>query len=407
MVDEFDEISNRGRRWWIAALIVNVALLGMLGAAGYILMSRSGVVTVLSIVASRTIRVSAEHRGKIKTLYVGETQEFKKGDRLFDLEDLLVDSRIAEAEKTVKTYEQQIAEQESELAQRLREFDPRMKIETARQQIKEKQVAGKNLESLLEAAKRRVALKEEALRTAEELFTSGVITRARLDSYRLDCETERMARDKLLNEKRVLETEIGGLEKQITSYQAMIADLTRSTAEQERVLRDKLSLAKSDLANLQSEKELLFCKAKMNGFVVLRVRNEGEVVASGDAVFEATSGDELWVEAYFRPEDANFARVGDQLTVRYDPQTFAAKVQSIGLITRPFPVQRSPIMLPNENYIVVRLDFERPEQAKQAGLRPGMQVTTEMTRPEGLLYRLGVRRTREDVQVQATARGKT
>ncbi len=392
MVDEFDQITYSRWRRWTAAFVVNLALLAMIGLAVYILLVQSGTIAIPSIVASRTIRISAEHQGNIKALHVIETQEFKVGDVLFELEDTVLDTRIAEAEKAIKSYEQQIAEQESELARRLREFDPKMKIEAAEQLLREKQTALKNLAPLLEAANRRLAYQEDRLKRAEDLFSTGAITRARLDAYRLDVETERAGRDKILADQKVLETEIRGLENQIAAYKTMLADLTRSTAEQERALHDKLTQARSNLANLQSERALLTGRAKVSGSVAMRLKNEGEGVSVGEPVIEATSGDEIWVEAYFKPEDANAVRPGDQLVVRYGAQTFPVTVESIGLITKPFPLQRSAMILAPENLVVVKLVFVQPDQARQAGLRPGMQVATELTRREGLLARMGWKR---------------
>jgi len=391
MVDEFDQMVNAGRRRWLPRLLLNILVLALLALGAYALLAQSGVTTVQSIVAGRTIRIGAEHRGKIKAIYVALNQEFKEGDPLFDLEDPLVESSIAESEKRIKEYERDIAEQESELARRLREFDPKIKIETARQQTKEKQVALESKRPLLDTADRRIALKEEALKKAEGLFASGVITRSRVDSYRLDYESERTARDKIVNEQNLLRTEIAGLDTQIASYSEMIADLTSSTAEQERVIREKQANAKAELAKLLSEKAQLSCKAKLSGSVVALSKDEGEIVAPGDGVLTVTTGEDMWVEAYFKPEDVTPVQAGDELVVRYGLQTFPATVESIGLITQPFPIQRSTVVVQPERLVVVKLDFVHPKEAKDAGLRPGMQVSTEMSRPEGLLYRLGLK----------------
>jgi len=392
VVDEFDQLVSRGRRRWVAALLVNLAALSVAGFLVYALVTRSGVVTVQSVVASETIRISAERRGTIKAVYTAVGQQFKEGDLLFELEsDPLLDSQVAETEKRIKDYERDIAELESASARRLREFDPNFKIESARQQIREKQVTVKNLATSLDSANRRLAIKEDMVKKAQELFAAGAITRARLDSYRLDCETERAACDKILAETNLLQTEITGLEKQIASYIQWKADLTSSTAEQVRNIRDKQAAVTAELAKLLSEKTLLTCRSKVSGLVAAVLKNKGEGVAPGEPILEVTTGGNIWTEAYFRPETVNHVRSGDRMTVRYGAMTFPAIVESINPITKPFPFQR-PMVLGTENYVVVRLVFMEPEPAKQAGLRPGMLVTTEMTTSEGILYRLGLKR---------------
>ncbi|MBM3334175.1 HlyD family efflux transporter periplasmic adaptor subunit, partial [Candidatus Sumerlaeota bacterium] len=371
MVDEFDQLVSRGRRRWVAAILVNLALLAMAGFVAHVLLTRSGGLTVQSVVASETIRISAERRGTIKAVYVVVGQQFKEGNLLFELEDdPLLDSPIAETEKRIKEYERDIAELESAAARRLREFDPNLKIESARQLIREKQVALKNLATSLEGADRRLAIKEDMMKKAQDLFEAGAVTRARLDSYRLDWETERAARDKIVADTNLLQTEIAGLEKQITSYFQWKADLTSSTAEQVRDIRDKQAASGAELAKLLSEKTLLICKSKVSGLVAAVLKNKGEGVSPGEPILEVTTGGSIWTEAYFRPENANQIRPGDRMTVRYGTVTFPAIVESINPITKPFPFQR-PMVLGTENYVVVRLAFIEPEPAKQAGLRPG------------------------------------
>jgi multidrug resistance efflux pump len=392
MVDEFDEMVNAGRRRWMAAIIVNVILLAMIALAAHILFTRSGVITIQSIVASRTSQISADQEGRIARIFVEENQQFKRGQPLFEIENPGLLAKIDGVKKIIAGFDQQIAEEQSDLSRRLRESDLKMKIQSSKGQIEEKKVSLKNARQELDNADRLAARAKDELVKAELLFTSGAMTRARVESYRLAYENRLEDRKKTLGAIDLMETDIRGDEILLRSYADQMDALTSSTAQRVNELTEKKTAAKSELATLESARERLVYRTDRGGSVAVRRKEEGEIVKPGEAVIEVTTGEDLWVEAYFRSEDVSVVRVGERLVVRYGVQTFAATVESIGLVTKPFPVQRAMVMVVPENLVVVKLLFVEPNQAKKAGLRPGMVVTTEMTRQEGFLYRLGLKR---------------
>jgi membrane fusion protein (multidrug efflux system) len=406
MVDEFDEMIGAGRRRWIAALTVNGIILTMVALAGYMLLSRSGVITVQSIVASRTSQISADQEGKIVKIFVEENEQIKVGQPLFQIENPDLLTKIQGLQKIIAGYDQQIAEEQSDLNRRLRESDLAVKMQTTRQQIDEKRVSLKNERQTLENADRLVAYAKTDFDKAQTLFTSAALTRARLDSYRLAYEAKLEERKKVAGDIDLLETDIRGDEALLRSYREQLDALTSSIAQRVNELREKKTAAISDLTALESAKERFVRKADRNGSVALRRKEEGEAVKPGEAVLEVTTGEDIWVEAYFRPEDLSFVQVGDRLVVRYANQLFPASVESIGLISKPFPLQRVSMLAAPENLVVVKLQFAQSDQVKKTGLRPGTLVNTELTRREGLLYRLGLKQARDGQTQAARTEGK-
>jgi len=406
MVDEFDEMVSAGRRRWVAALTVNGILLMMIALAAYMLLSRSGVITVQSIVASRTSQISADQEGKIVKIFVEENEQIKVGQPLFQIENPDLLTKIQGLQKIIAGYDQQIAEEQSDLSRRLRESDLAVKMQTTRQQIDEKRVSLKNQRQTLENADRLVAYAKTDFEKAQTLFTSAALTRARLDSYRLAYETKLEERKKVTGDIDLLETDIRGDEALLRSYREQMDALTSSIAQRVNELREKKTVAISDLTALESAKERFVRKADRSGSVAIRRKEEGEAVKPGEAVLDVTTGEDIWVEAYFRPEDLSFVQVGDRLVVRYANQVFPASVESIGLISKPFPLQRVSMLAAPENLVVVKLQFAQSDQVKKTGLRPGTLVNTELTRREGLLYRLGLKQARDGQTQAARTEGK-
>jgi len=391
MVDEFDEIEKQRKPRWIAVLVVNVVILAMVALAAYVLLTRSGVITIPAIVASRTSQVSADQEGRIIKILVEENEQFRVGMPLFQIENPDVRTKIEGLQKIIAGYDQQIAAEQSELSRRLRESDLKVKIQTVKHEIEKKQVGLKNAQLELENADHLVAYAKAELEKAQTLFTSGALTAARVEVYRSACEGKLAERNKIIGAIALLQTETRGDEKLLHSYAQQMDDLTSSTAQRVSELLEKKTTARTELAAWESARERLVRKADRNGSVAVRHKEEGEAVKPGEPVLEVTTGEDIWVEAYFRPEDVNLIRAGDPLVARYANRMFPVAVESIGLITKPFPLQRASMLASTENFVVAKLIFVQPDQAKGAGLRPGMKVDTELSRQEGLLYRLGLK----------------
>lgn len=391
MVDEFDEMVNAGRRRWMAALIVNAVLLTMLGVAAAVLLTRSGVITAQSIVASRTSQISADQEGKIVKIFLEENEQFKEGQSLFRIENPDLLTQIEGINKIIEGYDKQIAEEQSNLSQFLQKSDLIDKKQSTEALIERKRIQLKNAQLDLDNATSQVAYAKAESEKAQVLFTSGAITRARVETYRIAYESKLDAQRKILGDIAVLQTDIEADKGTLLSYTKQLDAQTSLTAQRVSDLLEKKTTRKAELAKCESAKQRWLRKADRSGSVAIRRKEEGEMVKPGEAVLEVTTGEDLWVEAYFRSEDVPLVHPGDQPVVRYSNQPFPATVESIGLVTKPFPFQRASMMSAPENLVVVKLLFVQLDQAKKAGLRPGMQVTTELTRQEGLLYRLGLK----------------
>jgi len=402
MVDEFDEIDRPRRRRWLAALLVNILILAMLALAAHVLLSRTGIITVQSIIASRISLVSSELDGKIVKIFVDSNEQFKTSQPLFQIENSDVLDNIAGLNKIIEGYDGQIAEEQSELSRRVRESDLQMKIQTVQQQMGKNKILSENTQEALKNADGLTSEAKANWESAQSLLRSGAITRARVESYRFDYQKAVAEREKIANDLGVLNAEILANRQTLATYKQQLEDLTKLTDARLAELREKRKIRETERNKWESARDRFLVKADRDGFVATRQKEEGDRVKSGEAVLKVTTGEDIWVEAYFKPEDANLVHAGDPLVIRYANATFPVIVESIGLITEPFPLQRVSMLAQPENYVVIRMVFVQPDQAKKAGLRPGMQVNTEIVRQEGLLFWLGLKQAklRADVQIE-------
>jgi multidrug resistance efflux pump len=391
MVDEFDQLEEQGRRSRVRAIIVNLFVLAAGLLVGYYLLQGTQEVTVLSRVWSEAIRIYARQDGKIKTINFTETESFRQGDLLFEIEDPVLESQIEATSKSIDLYEARIEQEQSDLQRRISLFEIGRSIEDARQQIKVKEVEHKSKEAAREAARERLTVAQDKLERAQDLVSSGVLTQTQLEPYRLAVQTARDAVRVVDAEIDLIDETVSGLERKIADMEKHRADMTSATARVVAELTDLKAREESKLAELRSRRSLLKYYADLDGIVAARHKTDLESVRAGELVLEVTAGENIWVDAYLQPEDSKLVKQGDRVEVRYQDQPFQTIVAWKNLKAVLLPWRTPSLDGREERYIQVRLSFIDPGKAEAAGLLPGIMVDTILERREGFLYRLGLR----------------
>lgn len=393
MVDDFGglEQEQRGKRRWVFALSFNALFWAMVAVIFYVWLTQAGEVEVPSRIWSETIQIAAPQPGIIKTIHFRETEQFAPGQVLFELENKDLDDEIRGIGEKIKNLDAQIEQEQTALSRRLREYDVEDKIRKAQASLDAARYDLEVLKQDLRAASQTVQLAKQVLQRAEELFRKGALSRPRLEQYRNDLDGAMLKYEKARLALQAKLKEIEGLLNELDLAKRHKQDLMRATDDRVKQLLQQKAFLQTELKNKLSQRERLVYKAERGGFVATLLKREGESVNRGDVVLEITTGERIWVEAFFQPEDANLISIGHSLRVRYGEYTFPARVESVGLKAIPNPLVPGDALTPREFVVPVRLVFDHPDMAKKYGLRPGMQVETVITKQEGLLYRLGLK----------------
>jgi multidrug resistance efflux pump len=392
MADEFDGLVMKGRRRWVAAILINLLVWGLLGLVGYIWLTRIGVEEIRGLVASNTFLLSVERDGTIKAVNFEETRPFRRDDRLFEMIAPEILESINNTSETISSMKQRIAEaRQSDVSRGERENEIDNNIRKLQSEIGEYDAQIENRKSQLEWANENVALKKQRLEAAESLLAAGAMTRADVEARRDVYMQAVAARGEVEGEIRRLDKLLAGKRNELAGFRDQKQKLMANTDLRIGQLLIDMKNKEGELSDLRLQLTRLVKKAEYDGYVVKVLKRAGESVKASDPVLQVTDGKDIWIEAYFLPEDRKSLREGDRLKVRYQGQDFPSYIDQIGIhTTTGMPNAPQSMFTQPTRYLVVRLRFEDPETAKQANLLPGIEVAVLFTRQEGLLYRLGL-----------------
>ncbi|MDR3154966.1 MAG: efflux RND transporter periplasmic adaptor subunit [Deltaproteobacteria bacterium] len=195
------------------------------------------------------------------------------------------------------------------------------------------------------------------------------------------------------NQLRVGETQIKEIEAKLANaeknFQRLASLLRRASAPQSDyddalALRDELKAAletgKAQLAVARTSLDDADLFAPSGGTVSVRVREPGEMVAAGDAVYVLSLDSPVWVRAYVDEPDLGRIRPGMEASVRTDSGgSFRGR---IGFISPSAEFTPKSVETPAlRTSLVYRLRIFVAEPAD--GLRHGMPVTVEVDAAAG------------------------
>ncbi len=247
----------------------------------------------------------------------------------------------------------------------------------------------------IEQARARVATTQAVLREAESGPRTAEIERAEAELRGAEAEADRAAKD--LVRIQAL-TESGALaEQQLDAART----LATTTANRRDALRETLRLlrqgtrperiagARGEVANAQAALEAaqatrsdLVLIAPVDGIVLGRHAEAGEVVAPGTPVMTIGESSKPWVRIYVSPADAARLTVGDRAVAKLDDlpdREFPGRI--VSLATK---AEFTPRVALTENERADLLFAVRVELDDSSGmLKPGLPVTVRVgTRKE-------------------------
>ena len=391
MVDEPNKVAGGGRRRWALAIVFNILFWGMLTLVVYVWLTQQRELEISSRIASREIYLGTVYPGTIKRITVEAPDHFTADQVLFEIEDPTLANDLEKTSQSIQKINEDIRKLEAEQREGVHTLEVQDNIQQVKNDIR---VTSTMLETLLEDLEDKDDLAARARKeydSAQAAVEAGTLPRSKLLAYEEAWLQARTERDKVAREiKRLREVNRGGHEDLELQYRKLTILEERLNLDLQK-LTDQLRDQNATWKALLNKQERLKHRAGFDGYVVRRLRQEKETVPINERILMASTGEEIWVEAYFTPEDALLVRRGDRLTVRYGTlPPFPVIVDQIMLVsdvTQPVSALVQP-----KDVRIVKLLFEDPDAARRAGLVPGMHVFTYMKKSQGFLYFLGLKK---------------
>jgi HlyD family secretion protein len=308
------------RRW--TSLGAAVVLLTAAAAAIVLVLPRylstplADAVTASGRIEGRDVTVAPKDiQGRVKDLCVDEGDAVRKGDLLAELEANALDARAAAMEAAIGNIDAQIAQAM---------LDVTMSAKTSEASITGADAAVSGARARVARARAVLANAQADYERAERLLAGAVISKHEFDQTELTL--------------RASEADLDAAEKDLARADASLALALASKGtvavkqQQVRALRESRRAAVAQLAEVQASLAERRVVAPMDGTILSRPVEVGDIVSPGTPMFQLVDLNRLYVKVYIPEPDIPKIKLGAPADVSVDAfpgRRFAARVSKI------------------------------------------------------------------------------
>jgi membrane fusion protein (multidrug efflux system) len=301
-------------------LLVVIVLAAALGGFGWWWWITSGYVTTDDArIKADIVAVSAELTGKITSLSKHE------GDRVAR-DEVLVTLDRRELEIQIQQAEAEIDRLRSKAEQEAKNID--LHKARQREEVAKAEAALRASRFNYEDARAHVVQAKDDWARNHKLFEKQLVAEQELDRART-----------LLRQS---EAQLSALQERIKEGESML-DLARLKAGEIAVMEAELQARRAEerravatLADLRRKLQLTTVRSPVDGVVVKKSANAGEVTQVGQPIYMIVDGSRFWVEANVEETEIRHVKAGRQVMIQvdsYPDREFAGKVIEVGAAT--------------------------------------------------------------------------
>ena len=261
------------------------------------------------------VRLNAKYPGRVMKLTVDDGDPVRRGELVASLEsrEQLAQRERIVAEAEAKTKE--LAAKRTELA--IAEETIPLALQRAEAQLQNRRAQMEELQRNVEALQKVVAQDRRDYERSRNLYAKKLIQKEALEKAKLKYATDRDKLAGLTAKRKQLEAALTVAE----------ADWKEAKAQQKRIealkqeieaLKDAVAAAKAGVAQIDAVLADLNLTSPLNGYVVEKVAQEGEVVGAGMAVTTLIDPDSLYLKIYVDTIENGKIEVGDKAVIFLD-----------------------------------------------------------------------------------------
>lgn len=308
--------------------------------------AKSGLMASGKVLPDQEVQLVSKLAGKVAQVNVIEGSKVKQGDVLVKLEE---DDLVLQ----VKQAESGIAASQAKLAD--------VKAGAREQEIRGLQAAVAATGATLEQAKAGLSLAKSAYSMAQtsynrtkSLFESGAVAQAEMDRVSLELDKAKSALDQADAQSEAMKDQLAGAQAKL--------DLAKSgaTANTVKALQADVNRAQSALELTQNSLTHTSIKSPIEGIVVQRNIEPGEMAQPGVSLLTLVKMDQVQVQVGVAQEHINEVKQGSAVEVRLagaGDRVFKGTVEFV-----------SPVSDPNSSTFPVKVKVENKEGLLRAGM---------------------------------------
>ncbi len=382
---------------------------GILAAAAVILLlvsrrwsgSSNSSIHLAGNIEMTEVKVSFKISGRLAERLVDEGDVVEKGAVVARLDQEQLLHQRDQARAALKAAESQLAQletaidyQRATLAAQLEER--RAAVEAARAQLAELEAGSRPQEierarARLEEARTEFERARSDFERIETLQRTGDVSQAYYDQVRARFEAARAQMRQAVEALAVIEEgprkeTIAGARARLeqakaalTTTEALRLELRRREQELE-MRRAEVERARAQLALIESQLEDTVARSPVNGIVLAKAAEPGEVIAAGTTVVTIADVARPWLRGYITERELGRVRLGSKARVRTD--SFPGKVYEgrVSFIASEAEFTPKQIQTPEERVKLVyrvKIEVENPNQELKLNMPADAEILLE------------------------------
>lgn len=303
-------------RHWKNLLFIFL-LLGAIGAGGWWWWLTSGYVSTDDArIKADIVSVSAELTARITSLSKGEGDRVRRDDVLATLDRRELELQIQQAEAELDRLRSK-AQQEAKSIE--------LHIARQSEEVDKAHAALRAAKFNYEDARAHAVQSKDDWQRNKKLFERQLVAQQELD--------------RTSTQLRQSEAQLSALQEKIKEEESLL-DLARIKSGEVAVMEAELSARKAEarraaaeLADLRRKLQLTTIRSPVDGVVVKKSANPGEVTQVGQPIYMIVDSSRFWVEANIDETEIRFVKPNDKVVIKvdsYPDREFAGKVLEVG-----------------------------------------------------------------------------
>ena len=275
------------------------------------------------------VNINTKYPGRIKKLYVDESDNIKKGQLVAEIEDDEYKQKLKAIEAQIKAKEKELEAKKIQL--KMTKKDLNETIKKAKSSIKINKAMLAELEKNIESLKKVIEQDKKDYKRFKNLTEKNLMPKRNFEEIKLKLETDKDKLSALLDRKKQIEENIKIAEINLNQAKNGLKNL-KILKKSIEALKNAIDALKAQEGEIEVVLNELLIKAPINGYIVDKIANEGEVIGAGMPIFTAIDPKELYLKMYVDTIKNGKIKIGDKAEIfldAYPDKPIPAKVVKV------------------------------------------------------------------------------
>ncbi len=261
------------------------------------------------------ININVKYAGRVKDIKIDDGDSIKKGDTLAILSSKEIEAKKSALIAEIKAKNRELEAKKTQLLL-LKETLPK-NVSKANENLKAKEAALKEISNAIDTLKRVVLQDERDLKRIKNLYEKRLVNKHKVEEAEL----------KLINDKNRLKSLNDKRYQAKAALKAAKEDLSQAKATLKRIdalnfsvlaLKDAIEALRAKEAEIEAVLSEMEIRSPIDGFIVEKIANIGEVLAPGSIVATAIDPRTLYLKIFVDTINNGKIKIGDKAVIFLD-----------------------------------------------------------------------------------------